>query len=64
MVHNWKFRKVDAPFCIYSTYENHLMASLTLIGNTLLKSEMEYNGKFGHTLGRIQHIYIMSRIDI
>ena len=25
---------------------------------------MEYNGKFGHTLGRIQHIAIMNRIDI
>ena len=25
---------------------------------------MEYHGKFGHTLGRIQHISIMSRIDI
>ena len=25
---------------------------------------MEYHGKFGHTIGRIQHIYLMSRIDI
>ena len=25
---------------------------------------MEYHDKFGHTLGWIQHIYIMSRIDI
>ena len=25
---------------------------------------MEYHGKFGHTLGRIQHIAIMSRIDL
>ena len=25
---------------------------------------MEYHGKFGHTLGRIQHIALMSRIDI
>ena len=25
---------------------------------------MEYHGKFGHTLGRIQQISIMSRIDI
>ena len=25
---------------------------------------MEYHGKFGHTLGRIQHISLMSRIDI
>ena len=25
---------------------------------------MEYNGKFGHTIGRIQHISLMSRLDI
>ena len=25
---------------------------------------MEYHGKFGHTLGRIQNIAIMSRIDL
>ena len=25
---------------------------------------MEYHGKFGHTLGRIQHIALMSRIDL
>ena len=25
---------------------------------------MEYHGKFGHTLRRIQHIDIMSRIDL
>ena len=25
---------------------------------------MEYHGKFGHTLGRIQHIALMIRIDI
>ena len=25
---------------------------------------MEYHGKFGNTFGRIQNIYIMSRIDI
>ena len=25
---------------------------------------MEYHGKFGHTLGRIQHISLMSRIDL
>ena len=25
---------------------------------------MEYHGNFGHTLGRIQHIALMSRIDI
>ena len=25
---------------------------------------MEYHGKFGHTLGRIQNIALMSRIDL
>ena len=25
---------------------------------------MEYHGKFGHALGRIQHIALMRRIDI
>ena len=25
---------------------------------------MEYHGKFGHTLGRMQHIALMRKIDI
>ena len=40
------------------------MAALPLTGHALQKSEMEYHGKFGHTLGRIQHIALMSRIDL
>ena len=40
------------------------MAALPLTGHTLHKAEMEYHGKFGHTLGRIQHLALMSRIDI
>ena len=40
------------------------MAALPLTGHALQKSEMEYHGKFGHTLGRIHHIALMSRIDI
>ena len=40
------------------------MATLTLTGHALKKVEMEYHGKFGHTLGRIQHIDLMSRIDL
>ena len=40
------------------------MAGLTLIGNDLRKADMEYNGKFGHTIGRIQHIDIMSRSEL
>ena len=28
------------------------------------KEDMEYHGKFGHTLRKIQHITIVSRIEI
>ena len=42
--------------------KKELLAALPLIGHALQKAEMEYHGKFGHTLGRIQHIAIMSRI--
>ena len=40
------------------------MAALPLTGHALHKAEMEYHGKFGHTLGRIQQIALMSRIDL
>ena len=40
------------------------MSELPFTGNALHKSEMEYHGKFGHILGRIQNIALMSRIDI
>ena len=40
------------------------MASLLLIVNALHKAEMEYHGHFGHTLVRIKHIAVISRIDI
>ena len=40
------------------------MAAFPLTGHALHKTEMEYNGKFGHTLGRIQHIALMIRIDL
>ena len=40
------------------------MAALPLIGNAFCKEEMEYNGTFGHTLGRIQNIALMIIIDI
>ena len=39
------------------------MVALPLTGNYLDKAEMEYHGKFGHTLGRI-HVSCMSIIDI
>ena len=53
-----KLRKVDTYFRVDS------MASLILTRNVLHKSEMEYHGIFGHTLRRIQHIALLSRIDI
>ena len=40
------------------------MDELPLIGNALHKAEMEYHGRFGHTLGRIQRIALMSIIDL
>ena len=40
------------------------MAELTLTGNTFYEAEMEYHGKCVHTLLRIQHSYIINRIDI
>ena len=32
--------------------------------NSLRNEKMGYHGEFGHTLGQIQHIYIMRIIDI
>ena len=40
------------------------MSALPLTGHERNKTEMEYQGKFGHTLGRKQHIALMSRIDL
>ena len=68
LVNEWfptgKFRNVDTRFWTDSSYEKELLAALPLTGHALQKSEMEYHGKFGHTLGRIQHIALMSRIDL
>ena len=60
----WKIRKVDKTFRTDSTYENELMDELLWTRNALRKSEMEYHGKFGHTIGKIQHIALMSKIEI
>ena len=49
-------RNVDTPFRTDSSYEKELLAALPLTGHDLHKAEMEYHGKFVHTLGRIQHI--------
>ena len=40
------------------------MAALPLTGTALHKAEMEYHGKFGHTIGSIQHTNLISRIDM
>ena len=40
------------------------MAAIPLTGHALDKADMEYHGKFGHTLGRIQHIALMIIINI
>ena len=57
---NGKFRRVDTYFRTDFAYEKELMAALPLTGHDSLNTEMEYNGKFGNTLGRIQHISLMS----
>ena len=59
-----KFIKVGTPFRKDSIYEKEIMAVLPLTGNPLHKAEMDYHGKFGHNLGRIHHIALMSRTDI
>ena len=40
------------------------MTEIPLTGYSIHKEEMEYHGKSGHTIGRIQHIALMSRLDI
>ena len=68
LVNEWfptgKFRKVYTPFRVDSTYEKELLDEIPLTGNVLHKEEMEYHGTFGHTLGRIQHIALMSILGI
>ena len=68
LVNDWfpaeKIRRVDTTFRTDATYEKELLAAFTLTGNALQKSEMGYHGKLGHTMERIQHIFLMSRIGI
>ena len=40
------------------------MDVIPITGHSLHKAELEYHGKYGHTLGRIQHIALMSIIDL
>ena len=68
LVNEWfptrKCINIDTPFRTDSSYEKGLLAALPLTGHALQKEEMEYHGKFGETFGRIQHIALMSRIDL
>ena len=68
LVNEWfptgTFRKFDTPFRTDSTYEKELMDEILFTVDSLRKAEMEYHGNFWHTLVWIQHIDIMSRIDI
>ena len=67
LVNEWlptvKFRKFDTPFQTDSAYEKELLAAIPLTGYAINKAETEYHGKFGHNIGRIQHIALMSIID-
>ena len=58
------FRKVDTPFCKEFTHKKEIMAAIPLTVNALRKSKIYCHGKFGHTIGWIQDIAIISRIDI
>ena len=64
LVNEWfptgRFINIGIPFRTYSIYETELMSEFPLTGHALHKAEIEYHGKFGHTLGRILLIYIMS----
>ena len=58
MVTRWKSRKFDTPFRTDYNYDKELMSALPLTVNALHKEEKEYNGKFGHNVGRIKHCYL------
>ena len=68
LVNEWfptgKFRNFDTPFWTDSSYGKELLAALPLTRHALHRAEMEYHGKFGHTLGRIQIIALMIKIDL
>ena len=59
-----KFINFDTPFRTDSTYEKEFRDALPLTENPLHKAEMEYHGKFRHTIGQIHYVAIMIRIDI
>ena len=60
-----KFRNVDTMFWIDHAYEKGLLATLTLTVHALHKAEkLNIMESFVHKLVRIQHIALMSRIDL
>ena len=65
LVNEWfptgKFRNFDTPFRTDSTYD---MSILPLTGNDIHKAEMEYYRNFVHNIGKIQHIFLIGRLDI
>ena len=67
LVNEWlpigKFRNVDTPFRTDSSYEKELLAALLLTGHSLQKAEMEYHGKFGHTLARLLVVLRTSSVE-
>ena len=57
-----KLENFDILFRTDYTYEKELIDVLPLKGNSLHKAELEYHGKVWYTIGRIQHIVLLSRI--
>ena len=55
------FRNLDTTLCAYDKYP---VASIPMMGEAPWKAKHDYHGKSGHTLVNIQHISIMSIIDI
>ena len=51
-------------FCTDSAYEKELLSALPLTGHAFHKAEMKYHGNSGHTFVRMQHITLISRIDL
>ena len=59
-----KYDNFDTTFRTEYIYKNEIMAEVPLKGNSLKKAELEYNGKFVHTIGQIQNFSFMIIIYI
>ena len=59
-----ELRKVYTDFQTEYAYNKYPMDSVTLTGDTLIKSKNYYHGTFFHTLESIQQVYVVIRIDI